>query len=1189
MKKYLFLLFSIVPFLLNGTIFLTYEFQSPEMTKVNGYDKISFSGTEQAGKVSEPGLPYFPIKVVLPPNTVISDIQVIREGKVVLNGAYSLYPKQPAIPLSKIGSVPFTEGSREVYNQNAVYPVNPLYSQTTQYYRGYALGFATFTPVEFNPFKKELAYYSRIKIQIETTDRMHANPEFLKNDVATLSYLNKDFANSAELNHYNVSQTRNNDLDYLLITAESKMGIFSQLTYIYGKKGLSTEIVSMESIVANNTGADDQEKLRNYLISRYVQNNVKFVLLAGDTNVIPHRGFYVEMGEYTDNDIPSDLYYNCLDGNWNTDDDSHWGEASEADLAPEFAIGRFCYNNDTEINNFINKVNKYTFSPVVEELKTDLLVGEYLWPNTYGGTYMEEMVGGSSMHGYTTIGVPLSWNFDRLNDTENFEWQSSNLFPKLNLGPNLINHLGHSNTTYCLKIENSQVTTTNITNNGINHNFSNFYSQGCYAGSFDNRTTDLGYTSDCIAEKFTALSTGFVNMVGNSRYGWGSQGSTDGPSQYGHRQFIDAIFGENITTIGYALVDSKIDNIPFITDPVMYWCTYETNLIGDPALDIWTDTPQPITVTYNADFIVGTETINLTANVTDAPVSVEGPDGIIGTGKTSLFGIAEITLSQPILEGQNYIVHISKHNYEVLSDTVASTYSTQPYIFCNNTILTEDGPYVDDLFQSGDSILVALTIKNVGMQANTSPITVSLESESAYFTFSNNNQTIELLNPQSEVTLPQPIVICLNPGVQDNSILTYRVKMQSGTSEFFNTKQLLVHAPAYELISFSLENETSSNYILDPGETANLNITVKNIGSGNAYASLVDFCSDDASITVTNPNGLVNIPSQQTISMTSPLTIQTSTSTEAGTKLLFLTMFDQAGSLFEHTLPISVGQNAFNFENILQGDLFSHTALSGDYGDEWHVSNNRNSTEYGTTSFKCGGEGSIGYSNRLYCALETPQFNLAAGSHLKFKHFLKAEIDTEDTAYDGGFVELDLNNDGFFPILPTNGYPYTLSVNTNTPETGFNYLYSGDINWEQADFDLSAFSGNAKLRFVFLSDGGVTAEGWYIDDIEITNYVGVEDQVQIAHTALFQNSPNPFNPSTTISFQIPSIQSVKLEIYNVRGQRVKSLVNEKLSKGYHSFIWNGKNDMGKSVSSGIYFYRLTTDTHHQVKKMMMLK
>jgi hypothetical protein len=89
--------------------------------------------------------------------------------------------------------------------------------------------------------------------------------------------------------------------------------------------------------------------------------------------------------------------------------------------------------------------------------------------------------------------------------------------------------------------------------------------------------------------------------------------------------------------------------------------------------------------------------------------------------------------------------------------------------------------------------------------------------------------------------------------------------------------------------------------------------------------------------------------------------------------------------------------------------------------------------------------------------------------------------------------------------------------------------------------------------------------------------------------ALLQNYPNPFNPSTIIKFRLPVAADAQLTIYNVLGQTVRVLMSGSLSEGEHSFEWNGQNESGQAVQSGIYFYRLDTPSWSDVKKMTFLK
>ncbi len=91
--------------------------------------------------------------------------------------------------------------------------------------------------------------------------------------------------------------------------------------------------------------------------------------------------------------------------------------------------------------------------------------------------------------------------------------------------------------------------------------------------------------------------------------------------------------------------------------------------------------------------------------------------------------------------------------------------------------------------------------------------------------------------------------------------------------------------------------------------------------------------------------------------------------------------------------------------------------------------------------------------------------------------------------------------------------------------------------------------------------------------------------------AMGQNYPNPFNPSTTVAFDIPEGKevNVRLNVYNMRGQLIRTLVNEVKSEGSYQIQWDGADNYGRRVSSGVYFYRITTGEFSQTRKMVLLK
>ena len=89
--------------------------------------------------------------------------------------------------------------------------------------------------------------------------------------------------------------------------------------------------------------------------------------------------------------------------------------------------------------------------------------------------------------------------------------------------------------------------------------------------------------------------------------------------------------------------------------------------------------------------------------------------------------------------------------------------------------------------------------------------------------------------------------------------------------------------------------------------------------------------------------------------------------------------------------------------------------------------------------------------------------------------------------------------------------------------------------------------------------------------------------------ALYQNAPNPFNPTTSIAFDIPNKAVVQLEVYDLLGRRVEMLVNEEMDAGSYRAIWDGRDESGREVPSGVYFYRIKAGDNVANRHMLLIK
>jgi hypothetical protein len=121
-------------------------------------------------------------------------------------------------------------------------------------------------------------------------------------------------------------------------------------------------------------------------------------------------------------------------------------------------------------------------------------------------------------------------------------------------------------------------------------------------------------------------------------------------------------------------------------------------------------------------------------------------------------------------------------------------------------------------------------------------------------------------------------------------------------------------------------------------------------------------------------------------------------------------------------------------------------------------------------------------------------------------------------------------------------------------------------------------------RFVHHSSTASFPKESDVDDFEITR-----DQQPVTSYQLEQNYPNPFNPSTTIRFNVLEAGTVQLSIYNLQGQLVRTLVSGQMNPGRHAITWNGRDNAGKVVPSGVYLYKLRVNGFEETRKMTLMK
>jgi hypothetical protein len=382
---------------------------------------------------------------------------------------------------------------------------------------------------------------------------------------------------------------------------------------------------------------------------------------------------------------------------------------------------------------------------------------------------------------------------------------------------------------------------------------------------------------------------------------------------------------------------------------------------------------------------------------------------------------------------------------------------------------------------------------------------------------------------------------------------------------------------------------------IEPGEAFELYVVLANSGAGVAEDVSVLVSSADPYVSVTEDSSFVPlIPSGQQ-GQTAPAMV-------IGVDL-------ECPVFHEITLDLDLdyasGRHADLTATLMTGGLLSddmesgqgpwtHAAVNDGYVDEWHLEAYRNHTGGGAYSWKCGGAGAANYADFSNGALATPELCLGPDASLSFWHYMDAELyggGNPPYAWDGGIVEISTDGgSSWTQITPDGGYPYRIYPNEDSPFPGETPCYAATVGWEQEVFDLSFYSGAARIRFQFGSDGYVTEEGWYIDDVEVTAdlaSVPIEpDQLVPLPTAFALRiaDRNPIGLGVHVSFDVPSRAAVEVVLFDVTGRSVATLVDGVLEPGTYTRRWSTQD-----LSPGVYFLRMAAPGFEKTCKVVSVR
>ena len=622
-----------------------YQFEAPEIiTLSNGRQILKMNGTHQKDDiVGHPILPVKTSKIFIPADEKVVSTEIKYGTLKEIEGTYILkYVTMPQPTLEKEHDT-VEKPASDIYEKNALYPSVIYKSRKPQFLNGVKVALVDLVPVLYNPVEGQLKYYQELEVRI-TTEKEN-RPDWVmpyrnsyedrekilniidnKDDFLKLYKVSENEMTAKFLSASEEPSAATGSRQYVVITTPELSPAFETLTAYRASSeggGYTTYIEYIDEIASIYSGVDLAEKMRNFIKDMYTNYGTQYVVLGGDCDgppenqVIPTRGTYAHVGDYTDTYIPSDLYFGCLDGSWNFDGDDLWGEINDGinggdiDWFSEVYVGRIPADDYTEAMNHIDKIIAFETNDSPMKI---LLTGKELEALTWGGDRMDWLYSFMGSTPKTTL-YDRNWAFN--------DWPKSQLLTYINSNQFYsINYSGHSTIFSDMKLSSNDIYAM------TNDKYFFVYSQGCYAGSIDGFNSDKTYKStDCFGEAITNGNSlgGAFAYIGNSRYSWYYPGSyVKGASNLAQKEFVEAITSGNISKIGEANQKSKTD-LPL--DYQLYrWIAFETNLIGDPATDL-SNLPLFAGNYDENDNSIGNDNPNFSNPVNNTSVSTGGGGG----------------------------------------------------------------------------------------------------------------------------------------------------------------------------------------------------------------------------------------------------------------------------------------------------------------------------------------------------------------------------------------------------------------------------------------------------------------------------------------------------------------------------------------------------------------------------------
>jgi len=773
------------------------------------FQRLELFENRTTKEIGKPELPMLSELIGIPGNKLIN-VNILEKETTKLDN-YLVYPFQTPTTDNPGGHSHQFVMNKRFYNESNSYPENQVFLDKPGIWRDVKVAGLHIIPFDYNPSSGDLEIVTNLKLQIEFSG---IDTKLVLNRSKQVAPMFFRMYESNILNFqssgYTMKYKGNDDIKYLIITNTTALSSIQPLVDWKNQQGFKVEVKTMES------GFDTPQNFKDYISQLYTSDNLEYILMVGDA--------YPNGGNTGDpDDVPmywwapsgedpsySDSWYSCMDG-----PDDHYAD---------IAIGRFTYDNLSELDLQVQKTMDHYFNPDVNTnwAENSILIAHQ---ENYPGKYTQCC---EEIRTYPySLQVPIfeqAYGGAGYTNTQVVDYVNAN-------SCGIFNYRGHGSATelweWCPQGSFTAQHVNQLTNQD---RLFVFFDVCC-----DNMDI-VAHAGNCLCESFMKSDVASVAVNG------AIIPSYTIPNHDYDKEMYKAVFDEGIYNIGYVtnfanvIVLNLHGNLGRSNVRTYLW-------LGDASIEPWTLQPADLTVSHDEQLFLGFSDFSVTVMGTGGPVEnamvcVSNDDQTVyGIAFTDASGYAQVVFDNPVQNPGTAKVTVTTHNHLPYQADIPIIPQDGPYVVQDSYTLNDQaGGNGDGLMDYGESILLSLAVKNVGI-AQATNVVVTLSTTDPYITFTDNTEPYGDIDPEEIVEVTDGFAFDVANDIPDGHYVLVEVEASGDGDDIWNSSfSIEGHAPVLELGEITISDPTGNNNgKIDPGETVDLIITVENTGTSEAF------------------------------------------------------------------------------------------------------------------------------------------------------------------------------------------------------------------------------------------------------------------------------------------------------------------------------------------------------------------